>query len=169
MNKFYLTLAAAVSLSFVACSGKSDTGETGVTGESDADADADADGDADPTFSVDWGGSAVTLAIGGGTSTYLWGIAETGGSADPWTGEDCAYGYTLSDGSVLGPYCHDAGASGISLTYGGSATDLTEGTTVFTDNSFSSSTTHYTESAEGACWVWGTDVSYYDGLGCTAM
>ena len=57
MNKFYLTLAAAVSLSFVACSGKSDTGETGVSGETDANADADADSDADPTFSVDWGGS----------------------------------------------------------------------------------------------------------------
>jgi hypothetical protein len=111
MNKYFLTLAAALSLSFVACSGKGDTGDSGTV-STDADADADADSDADPSFSVDWGGSAVTLSVSGGGSTYWWGIAETSSSADPWTGEDCVYGYTLSDGSVLGPYCHDAGATG---------------------------------------------------------
>ena len=169
MNKFYLTLAAALSLSFVACSGKGDTGDSGAA-STDADSDADADTDADPSFSVDWGGSAVTLAVSGGGSTYWWGIAETSGSADPWTGEDCVYGYTLSDGSVLGPYCHDAGATGISLSYGGDPTALSEGTTVFPDNSYASGTTHYAEDmATAACWVWGADPSYYDGLGCSAM
>jgi len=181
------TASLVLLLGLAACSDKSDTGDRdGFTPESDADADADADADTDadadadadtdadtdvdPSFSVDWGPEEVVLSISGTSQPYWWGITDSSGSADPWTGEDCLYGYVLSDGSTLGPYCHDAGSTGIALTYGGNPLELWEGTTVFPNRSYADITTHYfEEQSTGACYVMGPDPDYYSGLGCTIL
>jgi len=143
--------------------------------ESDSDTDVDSDTDTDtPSVSVDWGGSSIDLDIDGGPGAYWFGIAQTStGSPEDWTGEDCIYGYEIGDGEVLS-YCHDAGDSGTSLTYGGNPTSLSAGTTVFPDSSFSGEVTYYLESdpdfgGDGSCFVWGQDTSYYSGLGCSEL
>ncbi|MDG1480360.1 MAG: hypothetical protein P8R54_12255 [Myxococcota bacterium] len=52
------------------------------------------------------------------------------------------------------------------LPAGGDFSALEEGAeTVFGDESFEATVTHYLE--QGAdCYIWGHDTSYYDGLGC---
>jgi hypothetical protein len=125
-----------------------------------------------PTVSVTWGGSSVDVDIAGGPGAYWFGLAETSGCDDCWTGEDCIYGYQYSGGSL--EYCHDAGDTGTSLTYGGDATNLSAGTTVFPDSSRDGAVTYYLESdpeygGDGNCFVFGADTSYYDGLGCTNL
>lgn len=139
-----------------------DTGDTGAQPEPVA-----------PTASVSWGVDAVDLSVGGGGGGWWFGMAETVGCEDCWTGEDCVYGYEAGDGAVFA-YCHDAGEAGVSLTYGGDVASLAAGTTVFTDAGFDGRVSYMLESdpeygGDGSCWVWGADAGYYDGLLCGAL
>ena len=124
-----------------------------------------------PAFATDWGETAFTIIIAGGPGAYWFGWAQDD-VIDPWTGEDCIYGYTTGSGDTLA-YCHDAGDTGTTLTYGGDPAALAAGTTVWSAP-FQDQATYYVESdtefgGDGACWVWGADVTYYDGLGCTVL
>ena len=161
MTKYLLALTA--TLFMFGCPGDKD--DTGV--ESDADTDTDSDTDADPTFSESWTGSGVNFTVDGGSGTYTLGMAETdAASPDPWTGEDCLNGYTLSSGTVL-LYCHPLSSSGGSFTGGGSATALDESSETVFDSTFSSVLTYAAWSDDsGDCWTWGADTSYYTGEGC---
>lgn len=132
----------------------------------------------DAAASVTWGDSSVTLALtvenGLDGAAYYWGIAETNNCTDCWTGEDCFWGYSLSSGDVL-DYCHPIDADGGELLYGGDPWSLNEGSeTLFYDDSFSDQSTYLVDdrgSADGPCWVWGADPSYYYGYAksCTEM
>ena len=122
-----------------------------------------------PTVSVTWGGSSVDIDVAGGPGAYWFGMAETSGCDDCWTGEDCVYGYSYG-GTVLA-YCHDGGDTGTNLTYGGDFNALAAGTTVFSSASFDGRVTYFLESdtdfgGDGSCYIWGGDTSYFDGLGC---
>ena len=142
------------------------------TGEEVAETSLDA--------AVTWGDSSVTLALtvtdGLDGADYFWGIAETAESLYPWTGEDCYAGYDLSDGTNLS-YCHPISATGGELFYGGTFDAIDEGVdTVFdtANGDFGSLTTHIVDdrgSAEGPCFTWGEDTSYYSGYAktCTEM
>jgi hypothetical protein len=160
MKQFYL--ASLAGLFSIGCVDMvKDTGGGGNDGSADA-----------MEVSVTWGGSSVDLSIANGDAAgdYWFGLAETEGSSDPWTGEDCYEGYTLGDGSVLS-YCHPSSSTGASLAYGGGTSDLSEGSeTVFGSADFDGSVTYFLEDANsGACWVWGATPSYYDGLGCDVI
>ena len=125
-----------------------------------------------PTASVTWGASSVDIDVAGGPGAYWFGIAETADCDDCWTGEDCVYGYSY--GGTTFAYCHDGGDTGTSLAYGGDATQLAAGTTVFGSDDFDGKVTYYLESdrdfgGDGSCYVWGADNSYYDGLGCDQL
>ena len=128
----------------------------------------------EPRFTVQWDADSVELAIRNGDQTahYWFGMAETAG-CDPefcWTGEDCVHGYVANDGTLFGPYCHYANASGVRLTYGGDPTHLVGDSTVFSDPSFADSVTYLVElDGSSTCWVWGNSPSYYDGEGCTTL
>ena len=147
----------------------SDWGTTTWTGTGTGTGPGDAD---TPSVSVNWGSGSVDVAVNGGPGAYWFGMAETADCVDCWTGEDCIYGYTLGDGSSLA-WCHDGGDNGTSLTYGGDATALAAGTTVWRESA-EGSVTYYLESdaefgGDGSCYVWGNDTSYYDGLGCREL
>jgi hypothetical protein len=123
-----------------------------------------------PEVGVEWTSSGVELYVYGGAGAYWFGMAQTDGCEDCWTGEDCVYGYEADGASLL--YCHDAGDWGTSLTYGGDRTALAAGTTAFVDGTVAAGVTYFLESdvsfgGDGSCYVWGADPSYYDGLGCT--
>jgi|GEM_PF-6892266 len=126
-----------------------------------------------PDVSVSWGDDAVALQVSD-VGDWTLGMAETGGSCGSgvscWTGEDCHLGFTASDGSTLGPYCHAISGGALSLTYGGDMTDLAEGTTVFRA-AFSSTVTYVLQPADPSlpCLVFGDDPSYYSSLGCVAL
>lgn len=127
---------------------------------------------ASPAVRVSWGPETVELAVSGGPGAYWFGIAETAGCEDCWTGEDCIFGYE-TDGMTLS-YCHDAGDVGALLFYGGDAAALPLGSTAFPGPDAAERVTYYLESdteygGDGSCYVWGADVSYYDGLGCMAL
>ncbi|MEC7948275.1 MAG: hypothetical protein VX265_11980 [Myxococcota bacterium] len=173
MNK--LTIAAALAMTgLVACTDKDSsdsaaatTGGTTATGTTATGTT----GPADPTFTTDWGDTAFTITIAGGPGAYWFGWAQNTAN-DPWTGEDCVYGYTTGAGDTLA-YCHDAGDTGTTLTYGGDPNNLAAGTTVWSAP-LEAEATYYVESdtefgGDGSCWVWGSDVTYYDGLGCTVL
>ena len=71
----------------------------------------------------------------------------------------CGYRHPTADGHSFG---------------GGDATNLAAGTTVFGDATFDGTVSYYLESdpefgGDGSCYVWGADVTYYDGLGCSAL
>lgn len=145
--------------------------EDGTTGFGTTTGGGGGGGGGGPTATVTWGGSSVDVSISGGGGAWWFGMAETSGCSDCWTGEDCIYGYEGSTGVFA--WCHDGGDTGTTLTYGGDATNLAAGTTAF-DRSFEGDVTYYLESdpnygGDGSCWVWGDDVSYYSGLGCTAL
>ena len=135
----------------------------------------------DPTAEITttWGDSSVTLAMtvtdGLDGADYFWGIAETAESDDPWTGEDCYAGYDLADGTNLS-YCHPISATGGELFYGGDFNNLADDDTIYdTANAdFGSRTTHIVDdrgSADGPCFTWGEDTSYYSDYAktCTEM
>lgn len=157
MHKYFIL---AGFLALAGCPGDKDSGDT--SGDTDADADGDSDSDADLIVEVAWGGSDVTLSITNGSGSYWWGIAETDPSSDdPWTGEDCLYGY---GGAYY--YCHPSSASGVTLSYGATVDNLVEGdTTVFPDNSYAATTAYslWDASGENCLGAWGSDATYYDG------
>lgn len=172
MNK--LTIVAAFAMTgLVACTDKGSTGSTGTTTTGGTTTGTTGTtGTPAPTATVTWGGASVDVAISGGPGAYWFGMAETGGCDDCWTGEDCVYGYETGSGTLS--YCHDGGDTGTSLTYGGDAAGLAAGTTVFTDASFDGNVTYMIESdtafgGDGSCYIWGNDTSYYDGLGCSNL
>jgi hypothetical protein len=176
MNK--LTIVAALAMTgLVACDNKGDTADsagttTGGTTTGGTTTGGTTTGSSAPTASVTWGGSSVDLTVSGGPGAYWFGMAETTGCDDCWTGEDCVYGYDAG-GTTLA-YCHDGGDTGTSLAYGGDAGALAAGTTVFVDASFDGAVTYFLDSdsdfgGDGSCYVWGADTSYYDGLGCTSL
>ena len=144
-----------------------DTGEpmdTGDSGNPDDDAPA-------PTVSVVWGDTALQVQFAEPVADEMvFGVAETGESDDPWTGEDCASGYVLDDGSTLGPYCHEipAGSTGIELVYGGDARSLEPGTTAFADASFEGRVTYMLNDGE-RCWVWGEDTAHFEAMACDEL
>jgi hypothetical protein len=79
----------------------------GHTGrEADADADGDVDADADATFSVTWTGFSIDAAVTNPhVDGYYLGLAETGGGAYGWYGEDGITGpdlHELFDSLALG-------------------------------------------------------------------
>ena len=157
MNKFWMTLAAAVFV--MGCTDKGTSGET-------TEADADADADADAEFSVAWNDGSVDLTItnGDATDSYWFGMAETScdDPANCWYGEDCY----LGDLSGTYYYCHPSANGGVSLLYGGDFADLSQGVeTVFGGSSFEPGVTYYVEGDSG-CWAWGDDASYYSALSC---
>lgn len=145
-------------------------GDTGAWGGDDTSG-----GTSELSFAVTWGSSSVELSISDDEGRAFWfGMAETnaGCGDECWTGEDCLYGYTSPNtGTTYGPYCHDAGTEGISLTYGGDPTNLQEGTTVFPDSSYKGNVAYYFEDQDsGDCWVGGLNgASYYSGQGCTSV
>ena len=126
-----------------------------------------------PEVSVTWGGEAVSFAVSDG-GTWRLGMAETGGSCGAdipcWTGEDCHLGYTATDGTLYGPYCHAISDGQLELTYGGDLADLQPGTTVFQE-AFLGTVTYVVLPADPdlPCLVFGDDVQYYDSLGCVAL
>ena len=142
--------------------GPPDTGPTTTTTTTSPDA-------CEPTTpfkaSCVWTETAFVISIEGGPGPYMLGLAETGTQTEPWTGEDCVWGYTTTEGTLLS-WCHDAGDVGTSLTYSGDPYALASGTTVFTSE-YANWVTYYLESTTtGGCWVWGDDIGYYSGLGC---
>ncbi len=167
MNKYWMGFALAGFVAFGCTDKVDDSGDV-----SEADADTDTDTDTDPDFDVTWGASSVDVAGSDCTGCTEFGLAETGTSDDPWTGEDCLYGYEGVDAT---PYCHPFDGASLSLAYGGDYSALAEGSeTVFpgTTNSdgeeFSGRVTYYV-GAGADCYIWGQDVSYYSGLGCTEL
>lgn len=151
------------------------------TGKDTADTSDDiVDTDTDITepelgAAVEWGDDSVELTIENGSeeADYMWGIAETADSTDPWTGEDCYGGYVLNDDTVLS-FCHPVADDGGMLAYGASPNDIVEGaTTVFGSADFEARTTHILDdyATGGSCWVWGEDTSYYADYGktCTEL
>ena len=100
------------------------------------------------------------------SADFRLGIAETSGGCDElcWTGEDCYLGYS----SWL--YCHTLSTNGGTLYYGGDATSLDSGETVFYNDEFEQHTTFYlVDDSSGDCWVWGDQVSYYQALSCSEL
>jgi len=147
--------------------GKCDSGDSSCDS---AEGEGEGEGEGDPSFSDSWSASGVTISITDGSGTYTLGMAETDpASSDPWTGEDCLDGYTLSDGTVL-LYCHPLSSSGGAFSSGGDPNDLDEDNeTVFTSALENVITYAAWSDSSGECWTWGADTSYYTGEGCTAM
>lgn len=113
---------------------------------------------------VEHTGSEIVLTIVNGRGAYTFGMAETGSSADPWTGEDCLDGYTFNDGTTL-RYCHPASADGVVLAAADSADAIVEGETTLMTNILPANTTYVLFDDAGECWTWGAETSYFTGCG----
>ncbi len=164
--------AVGLVIGLVGCPGddKCDSGDSACGGES-GEGEGEGEGEVDPTFSSSWSSSGVTISIENGSGSYTLGMAETDpASPDPWTGEDCLDGYTLSTGEVL-LYCHGLSSSGGALSSGGDPNALAEGSeTVFTSALEDVITYAVWSDTSGECWTWGNDTSYYTGdAGCVAQ
>ena len=74
---------------------------------------------------VTWQATYLELAItnGDAAESYSFGLTETD-VGDPWTGEDCVYGYT--SGGTSFTYCHPASVSGVALAYDASHVDVSD-------------------------------------------
>ena len=125
-----------------------------------------------PTVGVQLSGTGLALTVSGGPGGYWFGVAETGGTTNGWTGEDCVYGFTTEDQTAYS-FCHDAGNTGTQLDKVGSFVEMAPGKTIF-DNTFEGKLTYYLESdinygGDGSCYVWGHDPEYYAAQGCTTL
>ncbi len=120
---------------------------------------------------VFWTNYAIEVTVKPADS-YWFGVVESIESCEPycWTGEDCAYGYQVSE-IVYGPYCHPLSEGRAELMYGADIDSVQEEVeTVFPSDEWDGLTTYFLQSAtEGTCWVWGLDPGYYDGFGCTVL
>ena len=172
--KFYALLAAA---SMFACIDVKGTDSATTDTSVNTDTSDTTEPPPETTLSVTWNDSSVGLTItdGDANASYYWGITENvAGCSNCWTAEDCFMGFDLNNGTNL-LYCHPVSATGGSLAYGASFDGVVEGsTTLFPDADFSDRVTYIVDdrsSAEGPCWTWGLDTSYYDGYEktCTAM
>lgn len=149
--------------------------ETVTFSEPDEDAEDTGElGTVDPIeVSVTWGNEAVTVEVDDGGNWQL-GMAETGGSCGAdvpcWTGEDCHLGYTASDGSSFGPYCHTVADGRVELAYGGDLTALEAGTTVF-QPAFQGTVTYVliSNDEDRPCLVFGDDPDYFESLDCSTL
>ncbi|MEN0067601.1 MAG: polysaccharide deacetylase family protein [Myxococcota bacterium] len=103
---------------------------------------------------------SVRIADPEGRTDWLFGLAETEAGAAGWFGEDCFVG----TGSVA--LCHPIPGRRLEL-HQGAFDEVAEGerTLLWSDMNL----TYFLEDSEGACWVWGHDPSYYDGLGCEIL
>jgi len=123
-----------------------------------------------PSVSVTWGDSALRVELTDPGSWQL-GMAETGGSCGGavscWTGEDCFRGFTSSEGTAVGPYCHGLEDGLTELKYGGDIYDLEEGMTAFQPD-FSGTVTYLLIPSDDTqqCLSFGDDPSYFSSLGC---
>ncbi len=128
---------------------------------------------------VDAGGFSVSETSGGlvititdtQSSSYWFGAAETSAEMG-WAGEDCLEavpeGYGLADGGVQ--VCHPLGATGGSLARVKDYQAVVAGeSTLFWDGLGTESTYIFLDADETNCWVFGHDVSYYAGSGCTEL
>ncbi len=148
---------------------KCDSAHSGCEGESEGVGEGEGEGES-PVFGSSWSASGVQITISGGYGTYLLGLVETDpGSSDPWTGEDCLYGYTLETGELL-LYCHPLSESGGAFSTGGSTSSLEEGSETLFDETLQDVITYAAWSdVTGRCWTWGHDVSYYADARCEAQ
>lgn len=172
-------MAAMTPMVLAACYGvgKFDSGYGPLDSGDDTGSGADDTGSGGETYtpsvSVSWDDDAMRVSFSEAVPANMnVGIAETATDDAPWTGEDCAYGYALDDGSTVGPYCHAvaAGDTDLELTYGGNAAELVAGTTVFGDATFDGQVTYVVfEDGTDSCWVWGEDTSYYADFGCVEL
>lgn len=114
-----------------------------------------------PEVNVDQNESGVRLTVQPG-GYYYFGMAETdAGSSDPWTGEDCYYGY--STGSDYYQFCHPVDGDGIVLPNVTSIEDLDEYSTLFGNVSAAVTTYYLVDYSTYTCYTWGHDTSYYYG------
>lgn len=122
------------------------------------------------SFEADWSASGLVLSVYNGSGTYTLGLVETDeASPDPWTGEDCAYGYTTGSGTVY-LYCHPLSSLGGALSSVSSVDQIVEGETTIFREAFEDVITYAVWSdITGDCWVWGHEWRYYAGLGCTVL
>ena len=88
-------------------------------------------------------------------------------SSDPWTGEDCLYGYTTSSGDYF-YYCHQMSSTGGSLPTVTTFSALSSESTLFS-SSLQEVITYVAFDESYRCWTWGYDPSYYTAYGCTVQ
>lgn len=113
-----------------------------------------------------WGGGGLeVILVYGAEGGYDFGMAETGAVADPWTGEDCYRGYTSGDGVSVG-FCHFLSPSGGFLQTVKAVEDVVDGATTL-HSEWIENTYLLAEADSGRCWVFGHDIGYFEGLGCT--
>jgi hypothetical protein len=168
-------MGSLLSLSLVACSDKGDSGDTAGADGGTTDSGTGGDG-TDGSEGGDGGGGefgvagswttdcSYTLEITNGSMDYYLGFAETGAGEDGWYGEDCGDGSTCHPvgmtgatlGSVHPVYC---GGAGIDAVEAGASTLLT--------GSMDANLTYAVAGADGTCWTWGNDPSYFST--CTAI
>lgn len=136
------------------------------------DDSGEGEGEGEPTFAASWSAEGVTITVPLDRVITQVGMAETDPSSfDPWTGEDCVRGYTLSDGSSL-LYCHPMAGESLSLESASDFMTLDEDTqTWFWRSSANAITYAAWDGGTGECWTWGNDPSYYTAadIGCTAI
>ena len=153
-----------------------------VTLESDTEVEV-------PTAQVTWSedGVTITLQNTSGMNFTEFGIAQNdsrclfdedeGVSPGCWTGEDCLNGDLTSDESTSLSLCHAIGTrrtltlefipDGIDMAVNDGDLQAVNGQyTAFPDASYENLVTYYLKEADGQCWRWGLDTSYYAGLGC---
>lgn len=127
----------------------------------------DPNGDVEgPTFTLNWTSTGLEITIAEGVGEVEMGLVDTDPlNPQPWTGEDCYYGYTTEDGTTY-RYCHPLASTGGALQSGGDPLSLEPGTqTVFDWNYGDTLTYLFMDST--SCWVMGHDPTWYDGMGCT--
>ena len=153
MTKYWMALAA--SLFVIGCGDDKDT----ASDDLDTDDTTVAD---DVDFAINWNGNDVSLNIANGSGTYFFGMAETtcGDPANCWTGEDCYLGFADY------AFCHPADATGVALTHVDTLDAIVDGSTTILEADLH--ITYYVEDSAD-CWIWGDDVTYYAGLGCTEL
>lgn len=176
-------LSAVVLLGLVGCSDFPPKGDTEVvTLDSDTDTTL-------PTAQVSWGDEGITLTLtdSGGYNFTEFGIAqndddciadeEDGVSPGCWTGEDCVYGDTVKDLGATFSTCHTVGTrTSMTLLYikDGITSAVEDGEmlavdgqyTAFPDDSYEFLVTYYLKEADGRCWRWGLDTSYFSDTDC---
>lgn len=125
------------------------------------------EGETTPRVSYSWDSYGLSIYIDGSSSSYYLGMTESA-DLDPWTGEDCYYGYYTSDGNYYN-YCHPMSSTGGELESVDRISDLNEYTTLFSEETQSLVTYILIDYDTYACWTWGDAPSYYSGFGCETV
>lgn len=140
-----------------------------------------------PLANIDWQEDGLVLSIqhGEGHNFYLGIIESTEECSNNslygcWTAEDCGEEpWTGANGTfVRGPWCHSAGDTGTTLTYGEGIINAINGsafvddkTTAFPapteDNSYEFKVSYILiDQISQDCWAWGVDPYYFDDRNC---